>query len=381
MATVLHVTMWYRESRGGIGTMIHTLVSGPSSHRHLVLLNTHRCPEPLSGADFSLYLPSLHDKSLSLRGIVSYMARGGLALWRLCRTIREQRVDCVHFHYPTGSSPLLALACRLTGTRLAVTFHGSDLVGIRELDASVRHWTIASLKRADRLVSVSDFIRHEAEELVPALGRHVTVHNGTNLRPASLTPAEAPLAPAGSDRYFLFIGTPREIKGADVLLKAWSAFRQTDSNARLVIIGGGWEGCELLNNSPALRDAHDVAIMGLRPHAEALQLISGAIALLLPSRREGLPYVMLEAGIFRTPVIAAAVGGIPEVITHEETGLLIDSGDATQLCVAMQTLDKDPALAKRLGDQLHSKVMMKFTHDSMRRGYDAIYSDLARVSL
>jgi glycosyltransferase involved in cell wall biosynthesis len=321
-----------------------------------------------------LYLPGLEVTSGSLRSLAGYIVRSAVAICRLRALVKSERIDCVHVHYPTSSVILLGLIKALTGVHLVATFHGSDLVGIRNLPKLARRLTIRVLQGADRLVSVSDFIRQEAEALVVAPGRHCTVHNGTSAQAPDPLPAGelSQLSLVGRD-YFVFIGTPRALKGADVMLQAWAILLRSAPSARLIVIGSDWNGCELLDRFPEFRSCESVSLLGWLEHSRVLGLIANALAVVVPSRREGFPYVLLEAGVCRTPAIATSVGGMPEVISHEQTGLLVESENADQLAAAMLRLHGDRKFAADVGQRLHERVMKEFTQSAMVAAYCAVY--------
>lgn len=381
MSRILHITLWYRESKGGIGTMIHTLVEGDQSSQHLVLRNCSAEPE-IDGSDsLSLYIPSFDILSFSPRSWVAYTAHAIKAVYQLTKIIKNRGINCIHIHYPTGSSILIALSSALTQIPFIVTFHGSDLLRIRDMARWKRMLVTTALRRGQRLVSVSEFIKRDALELVGQHTNHLTVYNGVRIDSASLATAAGSTdgLPFPSGSYFLFSGIPKPIKGADVLLKAWASFSQQVPEANLVIIGAGWEHSELLRDFPWLKDRQSVKIMGLVDPAHVLRLISHASAVVAPSRREGLGYILLEAGICKTPVIATTVGGIPEVIEHQKTGLLVRSEDDQELCKAMKQLYDSPSLGRELGRNLRKRVESDFSQSAMTRAYTEIYQAISRI--
>lgn len=85
----------------------------------------------------------------------------------------------------------------------------------------------------------------------------------------------------------------------------------------------------------------------------------------LPSVKEGLPYTLLEAGMAMLPVVTTVTGGIPEIVRHEETGLLVQPKDAQGLSHALQRVAQDRNYAKQLGQKLHSHVVQNFSYSKM----------------
>jgi glycosyltransferase involved in cell wall biosynthesis len=86
---------------------------------------------------------------------------------------------------------------------------------------------------------------------------------------------------------------------------------------------------------------------------------------LLPSVKEGLPYVLLEAGKAMLPVVTTTTGGIPEIVRHEETGLLVQPKDTEHLTKELRRLIVDRKYAKKLGQSLHGHVVQNFSQAKM----------------
>lgn len=96
---------------------------------------------------------------------------------------------------------------------------------------------------------------------------------------------------------------------------------------------------------------------------------------LLPSRKEGVPYVLLEAGIAGLPCVAGNVGGIPEVMTHEKSGLLIRPDSVEEIKKALENLCKDAVLRQRLGAGLHEKVTHLYSTETMLTETQRVYEE------
>ena len=94
-----------------------------------------------------------------------------------------------------------------------------------------------------------------------------------------------------------------------------------------------------------------VALIGPVPSDDVSRELREADIFCLPSYREGLPMAILEAMAAGLPVVATAVGGIPDVVRDDESGLLLAAGDAEGLAVALSELARDPELRHRLGER------------------------------
>lgn len=100
----------------------------------------------------------------------------------------------------------------------------------------------------------------------------------------------------------------------------------------------------------------------------------GADALVVPSLSEGLPTVILEAGRSRIPVVATDIGGIPEIITDQVNGLIVEPGNPQAIAAAVSRLAEDPALAEKLSNNLHRTLLERFSLAKMVAGWQRLYA-------
>ena len=139
----------------------------------------------------------------------------------------------------------------------------------------------------------------------------------------------------------------RAQKGHEVLLEATRLLAERGVPVRVVAAGDGPLRDELLARRHALGLDDRVAFLGARP--DAVRLMAGADILALSSHYEGLPVVLMEASGLGLPVVATAVGGIPEVLTDGADALLVPPGDASALADALERMALDDVLRARLG--------------------------------
>jgi glycosyltransferase involved in cell wall biosynthesis len=147
--------------------------------------------------------------------------------------------------------------------------------------------------------------------------------------------------PAGT---FVFAGRLTAQKGLRTALDAVALV----PGASLVLVGDGPERAELEGRAAAAEIDGRVRFLGARPRDEVVRLLAGARAALLPSDWENLPHAAVEALAVGTPVVATAVGGVPEVVRDDVNGLLVAPGDADALAAAMRRILDDDALRDRL---------------------------------
>jgi glycosyltransferase involved in cell wall biosynthesis len=208
----------------------------------------------------------------------------------------------------------------------------------------------------------------------PRCPAHV-VHNG--LRPDEFEP----VTPADDPVDFLFIGELRELKGVDLFIEALATLWGEGRSPRALIVGPSSE--------PDLKRYRDLAnekLKGSRvaflPPMPARKAFALARTIVLPSRAESLPYLVLETAAAGIPLIATNVGGIPEIFAGE-TERLIQPGDAGALAAAMRSALTAPETLIAQAMSRRARVKQKFSLAATAGRIEEIYRDAleARYSM
>src|SRR5262249_12787849 len=174
--------------------------------------------------------------------------------------------------------------------------------------------------------------------------------------------------PQASD--LVFIGELRVLKGVDVLLAALAQLAREGVTA--TIVGEGPDRTVFEAQASALGLARSVRFVGARPARAAFTL--GRL-LLVPSRAESLPYIVLEAAAAGVPLIATNVGGIPEIFGPDAADL-VPPGDAAALARAIAAALDDPAHRREAATRLKARVQSLFSADAMTESVLAAYADV-----
>ena len=170
------------------------------------------------------------------------------------------------------------------------------------------------------------------------------------------------------------IGALTAEKDHITLLHAARQLQAKNGRVRVVIIGDGPLEADLLQLRDELGLDQAVQFTGFIPEAETL--LGAFDAFVLCSRAEGLGSIILDAFAAGVPVVATAVGGIPELVSDEATGLLIQVGDAAGLASALERLLSDSALRSRLTSAARALVEREFTVQRMAQRYVTLYEQL-----
>lgn len=164
-------------------------------------------------------------------------------------------------------------------------------------------------------------------------------------------------------------------KGLPYLLEAFVHVRERFADAELVIVGGGALEAELKALSEQLGIAAQTRFLGAKPNLEAMTEVAKAGIFVLPSLGEGLGIVLLEAQALDVPVVGTNVGGIPDVINHDRTGLLVPAKDAHAIADAVIRLFSEPETGRRLATEA-SAGLARFDWNAIVDAYAVIYHRL-----
>lgn len=298
---------------------------------------------PTRDAHFHLVGPT---RPRALDGALYYL----LLPWRIARELRDFRPDAALVQGVHETVAFL-LARRLAGSRAkvildvqgdwheATRLYGSPLR--RLLNPVNDALAPLAVRRADAVRTVST----QTTGLVEALG----------VQPAAVFPSyvdaeaflERPPAPLSEHPRAVFVGVLERYKAFDTLVEAWRLAAPQVPGAVLQIVG---EGTMRDRAERLLVDLPEQTAWSPRLAAEEVATAMDASWLVcLPSRSEGLPRVALEAACRGRAIVGGDRAGIPDVVQHEENGLLVDPDDAEALAAALVRILSDRGLAERLG--------------------------------
>jgi glycosyltransferase involved in cell wall biosynthesis len=294
---------------------------------------------------------------------------------RLRREILACGADVLHTHdYKTNI--LGGLAARRADRSLAwvatVHLHTTTTSRLR----MYRALDLFLLRLADRVVTVSREQRRMLLRRGVDRRRLVLVPNviGADAFAAMAAPrgaTRAALGLADDVPLVVLVGRLTSQKGVDVLLTAASAVVDVRPSARFLIAGAGPDQAALQAQASSLSLGDAVLFLGYRSDVPSLMAAADVIA--VPSRAEGLPLVVLEAMALARPVVAARVGGVPDVVRHGETGFLVTPDAPVPLAERLLELLDDPALATRMGDAGARLVRARYGPDQAARRMSTVY--------
>jgi glycosyltransferase involved in cell wall biosynthesis len=312
-----------------------------------------------------------HGVEPQLVGVRTLLAPSDLR--RVRRHVAAAAPDVLHTHL--GYADLMGgVAARSLGLPSVATVH--VMQRSPEVRERVKDELMALARRrcAARVICVSEAAREWYLATRWDRPEHVVVvPNGVAARPAEPGDRErlrSALGLGATDVVVTMLGVLRRSKGHDVAVAATAALRRQFPTLRLVIVGDGPGRDEVARLAAGLQGA--AVLTGHRDDVPAV--LAASDALLHPTARDAFPSALLEAMAAGLPIVATAVGGIPEIVVDGETGLLVPRrAGADGVESALARLLGDPALRKRMGLAGRRRFEERFTAELWAKRLRAVY--------
>jgi len=292
------------------------------------------------------------------------------------------RLDIVHVQ-GLGDLPSLA-AGFIAGTSFArgsvVTAHGSgdSYWNKGRLDYAARRDLV---RRFDMLISVSGYLERRLARVLGNSPPRRVIYSGVDTR--LFTPGANPTGAKGrfgleGKFVLLCVGRLSPEKGVSTLVSSLPTIRREIPNARVLVCGRGSAESELKAQAQRLNVGDMIDFRGPVPQAKLPPYYDAADLVVVPSHKEAFPIVNLEAMSMAKAVVASEVGGVPEVVKNNETGLLVPPSDPSSLAAAVFRVHGDPGLRMRLGTNGRRLVEERFTWDAIAGEVEKAYLETLR---
>lgn len=298
-----------------------------------------------------------------------------LSFWKLSSILREERPDIIHTH---NTQPFIegGIAAILAKIPVHVhTDHGRQFPDKKRY--MFAEWVFSHF--ANQMVAVSENLKEDISKYEGIRTDKIKVIlNGIDgnkyKNKIDKNKKRKELNIDNRNNPILgFVGRLSPEKGLIYLIKAMKLLVKEFPNILLLIVGEGALLEELKRETKALGMEQNIRFIG--PRSDINEILGILDIFVLPSLREGLPLVLLEAAAASLPIVATDVGGNRQVVKHGTNGLLVKHGDATSLYNAIKKMIMDEAMRKEFGCKSFDLFINNFTIETMIKKYEDIYQD------
>lgn len=344
---------------------------------------------------FRYFLPSSLERLCYEGGILPNMKMSLLArlqlpfmvfaeFFSLLAVAAREKPDIIHAHWILPQGFTAAIAGRLLRIPVVVTAHAGDVFPLGSF--LFRLLSRFSISSAAAVTVNSSYTKAAVEKIANKAVQVIPMGVDLKLFSSSTASLAAEIRKKYSIRgkMLLFVGRLAEKKGVTYLISAMKAVVKAFPDCKLVIVGDGPEKPALQRQAQQLGLSDSVVFAGSVPNQLLPPYYRAADIFILPSvvdsrgDTEGLGVVLLEAIAAGCPVVASRVGGIPDIVIHNRTGLLVEQKNPGQLAEAVVSLLRNRQLAKKLSAAARKNVEGGFSWKKVSGEFAAVYGSVLR---
>jgi len=269
----------------------------------------------------------------------------------LAHRLRCQGIRHIHNHIATSSCTVAMLAAQIRGGTFSFTMHGPHIF------FEPYRWRLDEKIRQAKFVScISNFCRSQGMLFVSPdhWDKLRIIHCG--VEPELFTPVNH----QGQGTHLLYVGRLAAMKGLPLLFEALSQLKARYPDVKLTVVGDGGEREEIKAIAQSLNLANQIDFVGYKSQTEVREYLQTSDIFVLPSFAEGVPVVLMEAMAAGVPVLTTQIAGVPELVTHGNSGWLVPPGNVASLTEGLAALIDDADLRNRFGKAGQDKVAAEF---------------------
>jgi len=361
-------------THGGSGVVASELAIGLAKKGHEMHIVSYAMPFRLRTFHQNIFVHEVEVASYPLFKYPPYEL--GLAT-KLVELAETQGLDLIHAHYavPHAASAYLAKQI-LNSARLKTltTLHGTDITLVGA-DPSFRRVVKFAIEKSDGVTAVSRYLKNRTVEEFDIRREIRVIPNFVEVvrRSPDLEACNRGAYAPRNEKILMHASNFRPVKRIADVVRIFARVRE-QIPAKLLLIGEGPERLFIQQLVRELKLGADVHFLGEQDQLEPLFFCADLF--LLPSEQESFGLTALEAMNCGVPVIATDIGGLPEVVTHGETGFLFPVGDIADMAASAVALLTDPARHELFKTRARKRAEASFNADDIIPQYEAFYEEL-----
>ncbi len=364
-------------THGGSGVVASELAIGLSKKGHEIHIVSYATPFRLRSFHKNIFIHEVGIASYPLFKYPPYAL--GLAT-KLVELVEACNLELIHAHYAVPHAASAYLAKQILnsqGIKVITTLHGTDITLVGS-DQSFRRVIKFTIEKSDGVTAVSDYLKQQTIREFDIRREIKVIYNFID--PARPTQYRSQCdresyAPHG-EKILMHASNFRPVKRVGDVVRI---FAQVHARipAKLILIGDGPERLSIQQLVKDLKLSADVHFLGEQDHLEPLFFCADLF--LLPSEQESFGLTALEAMNCNVPVIATETGGLPEVITHGETGYLYPVGETKKMAEKSIELLSNPEKHELFKQQARRRATESFNADQIIPQYETFYKEILRA--
>jgi N-acetyl-alpha-D-glucosaminyl L-malate synthase BshA len=364
-------------THGGSGVVASELAINLAKKGHEIHIVSYAPPFRLRSFHPNIFFHEVEIASYPLFKYPPYAL--GLAT-KLVELVEAYDLELIHAHYAVPHAASAYLAKQILGARgikIITTLHGTDITLVGA-DQSFHRVIKFAIEKSDGVTAVSDYLKERTTKEFNIQREIQVIHNFIDpARPDKFRNQcdRKSYAPQG-EKILMHASNFRPVKRVGDVVRIFAQVRAKIA-AKLILIGDGPERIFINQLVKELKVDADVSFLGEQDYLEPLFFCADLF--LLPSEQESFGLTALEAMNCGVPVIASEVGGLPEVITHGETGYLYPVGETKKMANKSIALMNDPEQHELFKQQARRRATQIFNADQIIPQYEAYYEEILRA--
>ncbi|GGJ85488.1 N-acetyl-alpha-D-glucosaminyl L-malate synthase [Lentibacillus kapialis] len=359
---------------GGSGVIATELGILMAEQGHEIHFITSSLPFRLNQVHPNIYY---HEVELNHYPVFQYPPFDLALANKMAEVIDQEQLDILHVHYamPHAICAILAKDIAKRDVKIVTTLHGTDIT-VLGIDHSLKKMIRHGIEQSDAVTAVSNSLVKQTHEVVGASKDIQVIYNFVNEADYiknNDTSIREQYGINPNDKVIIHISNFRKVKRVQDVI---ATFRQIQEkmNAKLLLVGDGPEYSEMHQLVEKMGLAENVLFLGKQKNVGDLLSISDLK--LLMSEKESFGLVLLEAMSCEVPCIGTNIGGIPEVIEHNETGFIVELGDIDQASAYAIDLLQNDSLLKQFSVNALKHARNVFYSQDIVQQYIDLYDQL-----